>query len=87
MKESKIEQKRTQKRTEGTAKNSFFSNSRVKKNRKKERKKKVCTINKICAGENTSRYTSEKLQELQDMTKNVYENLAWLTQMTEDPKM
>ena len=45
--------------------------NRVKKNRKKGRKKNqwriavVCTINKICAGEKTSRDTSEEPQEPQ----------------------
>ena len=63
---------RAEKNTEKNRRNwekKQFLNSTVKKNRKKGRKKNewrialFCTINKICAGENTSRDTSEEPQE------------------------
>ena len=68
-KENKIEQKRTKKRTKETEKKKQFF--KFQGEEKQERKNEwriavVCTINKICAGENTSRNTSEEPQEPQN---------------------
>ena len=71
----KRKQDRAEKNTEVNRRNrekNSFLNSRVKEIEKREERKNewriavVCTINKICAGENASRDTSEEQEEPQE---------------------
>ena len=72
-KENNIEQKRKQKRTEGTEKKQFFKfQAQWTKTEKRDEKKwvttdiaSVCTFSKIYTGENTSRDASEEPQNCQ----------------------